>query len=94
VRAGAALALAALLALILLWAWPSKERGAVLDMPASERAALLDRTIENLKTVCAGPGGLRLSDFCREQAELILKLPECDAACVALAKQHLAQPSR
>jgi len=56
-----------------------------------ERLALYDRTLRTLVSQCNGakrPSGLE--DFCREQAELVLQFPDCDAACRALARSLTA----
>lgn len=88
----AALALIALFGLS-TW-WGDRDLRALGALPEGQRSALYQRTLENLQTVCAGPGAARVEGFCREQAELALRLPECDAACGRLARGHLAQPVR
>lgn len=45
--------------------------------------ALYDRTVESLGGVCRSHP-TNLEDFCRDQAELVVRFPECDAACRAL----------
>ncbi len=57
------------------------------DLPSRERAALVDRTLANLRDVCRG--GDRPREFCREQANLLLGLPECGEACRADARSEL-----
>jgi hypothetical protein len=83
--------LAAGIALVLLfWWWCSDaESRAIRAMPSSERQALLSRTLENLRSVCQAPeDGMR--EFCETQAQLALKIPECDGRCQALVQAQLA----
>jgi type II secretory pathway component PulM len=83
----AALVLVALFGLI----WRSfSEQTAIHKLPREERQALLERTLENLATVCGAPtDGLR--DWCRGQAELVLEIPECNSGCKALAALQLSR---
>ena len=76
-----------------IWFGRGEER-ALRRMPADERATLYRRTLDNLVTVCADSGAAGLSEFCREQAEFILKFPECDDTCRAMARRHLLRPTR
>lgn len=73
--------------------WQS-ERSGYLEMPAAERQGLYERTLENLRELCAAPADGDRRSFCHAQAELVLRLPECDAACVQLARQNVAPPTR
>ena len=57
-------------------------------MPAEQRRALVERTLSNLREVCA-PRKPRPRELCRDQAMLLLDLPECDAGCVAAARNEL-----
>jgi hypothetical protein len=52
-------------------------------VPAAERQILYSRTMDELRTTCRVTSAL--SDHCRDQAELVLRLPECDVQCRALA---------
>ena len=61
--------------------------GSLRQLPAEERAALYQRTLENLHDICRASD--RPRDFCREQATLLLSLPECEQACQAQARQEL-----
>jgi hypothetical protein len=79
--------------LVLSWAWPTREAKNLANLPAPERAALYQRTLSNLETVC-GAKRIASADYCREEGELLLKLPECNDACRALARTHLTQPAR
>jgi hypothetical protein len=75
--------------LLLMWSEGS-ERRAIRDMPPSERQALLSRTLENLKSVCAEPEDA-MRGFCGDQARLVLEFPECDDACQSLARRQLSR---
>jgi hypothetical protein len=82
----------AILALLLLRA--TSEERALTMLPPAERAAVYHRTLDNLRTVCAGERGHEIRDFCRGQAQLVLLLPECDGACQATAREQLRTPTR
>jgi hypothetical protein len=80
--------------LIALSAWrATRPIRAIEGLPAAERRALYDRTIETLATVCRSHQ-LGLARFCRVQAELVVRFPECDATCRAVADPHLPRGSR
>jgi hypothetical protein len=77
-----------------VWNRTAEER-AIRHLPAEERRALYDRTLRTLQDPCgAGKPTNGLEAFCREQAEFVLQLPECDATCTVLARRHLTTPSR
>ena len=89
-RAWTGVAVALTLSLLASVAWlstagapPSVARG----LPPGERAHVVQRAVANLRDACRAPG--RPRDFCLEQANLVLGLPECDAACQALAREEL-----
>jgi len=63
-------------------------------LPVHERAALYQRTIENLTSVCASEGKQSLRDFCRGQAQFALMFPECDRKCESAAREQLQTPTR
>jgi hypothetical protein len=93
VRLRLALLLAAAVAAVALWAWSaSSDTRAVRQLPAPERAALVQRSRDNLREVCAGAAG-RPREFCRAQASLLLALPECGPACQAEARRELLADS-
>jgi hypothetical protein len=74
------------------WLATSRSSAAALrDLPAGQRARLAERTLANLRDVCHGPE--RPRDFCREQATLILRLPECDQVCREQARAVLVADS-
>ncbi len=71
------------------WLVSSRPAATLRDLPAGERAALVDRTLANLKDVCHGAD--RPRDFCREQATMVLQLPECDGGCREEARDVLTE---
>ena len=58
-----------------------------LHLPPEERRALYERTLATLASSCEHPPGPSVKDYCREQAELIERLPECDDACHELVRR-------
>lgn len=63
-------------------------------LPAAERSGLYERTMHNLASLCGGQRASELKDFCREQADTAVALPECDDRCRALAEPHRPRPTR
>ena len=47
----------------------------------------IQRTLANLHDICGASD--RPREFCKEQATLLLSLPECEQACQADARQEL-----
>jgi hypothetical protein len=99
IRAGDALrALLVLLSVLLvLAAWgllSDRKARELTGLPPPTRLELYERTMANLTSICAGTDSRRREDFCREQAELALRLPECDATCERQARAILLQPTR
>jgi hypothetical protein len=82
-------AAAATLAICLLSVQSGTSR--LSTVPPAERAVLADRTLSNLTEICRGRERPRL--FCQDQAELLLELPECGAACRAAARDALGADS-
>jgi hypothetical protein len=79
------------------WANRRAETRALLSLPAVERRALYERTLETLQSeACdAREGASGLREYCREQAEFIVRFPECDRACSELVKRtRLPSPAR
>src|SRR5262245_23005813 len=64
----------------------------ILALPAAERYALFSHTMDELRSVCSVLPGLR--EHCRQQAELVLRFPECDDDCGALADRFLDHARR
>ncbi len=89
---------AALIVLFLLGAWVwthGAERRAVRNLPLDERGALYQTTLGTLRGPCgAAHPSDGLDAFCRKQAEFILEFPECDDACMTLARARLSSPSK
>jgi hypothetical protein len=87
------LVLAALLVWVTTIAWREHRLKAEIEaMPEAERQAVYSHTIDELRSVCSAQPALR--EHCREQARLILKFPECDADCFALADPFLDHARR
>jgi hypothetical protein len=77
---------------LVMWIATSRSGPAALrQLPAGERAALVERTLSNLREICRA--GDRPRDFCREQARLLLGLPECGPNCQAEARDELLADS-
>jgi hypothetical protein len=78
-------------ALLALTMWAATAQwwgpGALRRLPSEERAGLYQRTLENLEQVCRTNDRPRA--FCKEQANNLLALPECEAACQARAREEL-----
>jgi hypothetical protein len=82
------LALSLLIAIgVWIW-WQGSERRAIRNLPVYERAALYQRTLANVKTVC-GSSDLALEEYCRDQARLLLEFPECDDVCREMASTRI-----
>ena len=54
-----------------------------------EEAGVYTRELANLRALCEPLVEGGLSEHCRQQAEFILQLPECDAGCQELARRQL-----
>jgi hypothetical protein len=89
----AAAALAALsLGMAAYWLFTDAERHEIRALPVEQRHRLYERTMENLKTICDPAPGRSMREFCRSQAELALKFPECHDECRRTARRHLSLP--
>jgi len=85
-----AIALAVLIA-VGLWLWfAGAEQRAIRSLPRDERAALYQRTLENVRTICAS-SDLALGPYCAEQSRILLLFAECDADCRELARLQLGR---
>jgi cytochrome b pre-mRNA-processing protein 3 len=90
----AAAAAIAIASLPVFWLYSrDDERQAIVSMPQNERTSLYQRTFEDLSTTCR-VGDVALRAYCRRQAEFILKFPQCDATCQALAGGYLPHATR
>ncbi len=91
-RGGVPVAFAVALLAAVLWFLTVPSFPATLRrLPAEQRVALVDRTLQNLRDVCRGGG--RPREFCRDQATLLVELPECQGACQAQAREELLADS-
>lgn len=77
----------ALVALLLAVATSRTGPAALRRLPGREREALAERTLLNLRDICQGSD--RPREFCKEQANLLLALPECGEVCQSLARSEL-----
>lgn len=88
---------ATVLVLALAWVVVFLNRGTdreLLSLPAAERRALYQRTLETLRLSCVHAEGPKLSEYCWKQAEFVVHFPECDRECHALARQCSPKPTR
>jgi hypothetical protein len=87
------LLLSGLLVTILAGAWLVWSFGqggrALRNLPPPERQAVYERTIDDLRVLCAPSHPKALQEHCRELAATVAPLPECDAACVELVRPIL-----
>ena len=81
--------------LIALWTIDRHaEERALRNLPEADRRALYQRTLENVRTICASDARFRLEGYCRDQADLLLALPECDSPCKALVASYRQRATR
>ncbi len=59
---------------------------AVRALPADVQQASYRRAYEDLATVC--PGQPALADHCSDEAQFILRFPQCRADCRQLARRY------
>jgi len=87
-------ALAATVALV--WWSGTADTRALRALPQEQRRAIYTRTIEILRGTCDPAAPRSLRDFCRDQAQLAARLPECEAdpGCQQLVRRHAFQPRR
>ena len=85
----------AVLTLASLWHWQSERDAAdLLRLPESERAALYQQAMATLRGVCLRERRATLADYCAHEADLVLRLPECDLACQHFVRFHYSKPTR
>ncbi len=91
-----AVVLAVVLVALVASVWNSwgGERRAIARLDPPTRAAVLARTLEDLRSVCLRPDAAHPASWCRQQAEFALSFDECDAACRAAAREVLRVPTR
>ncbi len=73
------------------WLVSSQPAATLRDLPADQRGAIVERTLASLRDVCHGTE--RPREFCRDQATLVLQLPECDRVCREQARDVLVADS-
>jgi len=73
---------------VLLWQLAARWGG-----PNEHRAEMYQRTLATVRESCSPPKP-NLDSYCRDEAALLLEFPECDAACVALARAIRHEPGR
>jgi len=66
----------------------------LLALPSQQRHALYVHTLETLETVCSHAQGPDLSEYCREQAQFIVRFPECGANCQATCRRLAPRPTK
>ena len=82
-----------LLLIAATYSWLGDDEGhEIRALPAPQRQGLYHRTMENLKTICDPAPGRSMREFCRAQAGLALKFPECDDECHRTARRNLSLP--
>ena len=82
------IALLVVLAATRVWHCAAQQRS-----PDQRRAEMYQRTLETARSTCTPPKP-GLESYCRDQATLLLEFPECDPACVALARRIRGEPTR
>jgi hypothetical protein len=91
----ALVALVVVLVVIVIGGTRKLERDALSRMDPADRRALYDSTFRNAEALCArAPAQPVFTERCVAQTEFLLRFPECDAACVELARRHRPQPTR
>jgi hypothetical protein len=66
----------------------------IRGLTVEQRTALYQRTRANLELLCEPWGEPGLERYCREQARLLLHLPECDESCSELVSNQLGWATR
>jgi hypothetical protein len=74
------------------WLLSDDETREIRALPVVQRQALYQRTMENIRQVCDPAPGRSVREFCRSQATLALKFPECDDDCHQIARRHMSLP--
>jgi hypothetical protein len=67
--------------------WATAERRSIQAMPAEQRLALYQSTLETIKRVCLPPAPNRdaFKSYCMQQGDFISYFPECEGACQTMA---------
>jgi hypothetical protein len=94
VRVAVALALGIAAAVGWFWWSETAPTRAIARMEPAARRAEFTRISEELRSLCSPPEPA-LTDHCRHQARFLVRFPECDAACEALARRAMPiEPTR
>jgi hypothetical protein len=73
----------------------SSERSGVRGLAPEQRAALLSRTVDELRQFCGAGHDAALADHCRELASFAAQFKECRGECETLVRPVLTPtPSR
>jgi hypothetical protein len=67
---------------------------ALVRLPVAERRAFYERSLANLEATCRPQDRQAVLEYCTEQARLIVRLDECDAACREMALSVLLPATR
>jgi hypothetical protein len=78
------------LALAAAWMW---QRATQRSQSDPHRGEMYQRTLESVRASCFPPKP-GVESYCRDQALLLLEFPECNPACVALARKIRGEPTR
>jgi hypothetical protein len=82
------------LAAAFVWSLGAEER-AIARMDPVERRALYERTLGGVQFLCGqSPRTDALEKRCTEQLQFIVKFPECDGPCQAIARGHAPRPTK
>ncbi len=84
-----AVAVALLLLLLAIGSNLSPERRALRALPPEERAALVSRSVDDLRRFCGEGRADALRDHCRELASFAARFAECRGECEALVRRQL-----
>jgi hypothetical protein len=85
---GVVLAVALAATLGALASRPGGARG-VRSLPPEQRAALLARTVDELRQSCADGHAPALDDHCRELASFAVRFDECRGECAAIVRPFI-----
>lgn len=69
-------------------------RHRLASLPEHDRQNLYSRAVSTLRENCADQQRSETRPLCIEQANLVIRLPECDAACRGLALAVHGQPTK
>ena len=68
-------------------AWRERRlNGAVLTLPPDIQEAAFRRSYEELTTICAREP--KLADHCGDEAQFVLRFPQCRSECQELARHY------